>query len=172
MLEIGAVRHDNYTQDWIENDPIDLHSQHPAIRQQDFFDMPVGAYDVVSCSLVLNFVGDPTARGESLIGPTDPGRMLRLIHDQLEPKSTSLLFLVLPLPCVANSRYLDRSALIDIMASVGFELLRERAKPRGKVGYWLWGWRRGRNMEYRKKVLHEGRRRNNFAITLSPDPSA
>lgn len=70
MLEIGAVRHDNYAsqESWLINTPIDLHSQHPDILEQNFFDRPIPlspdeGYDVISCSLVLNFVGNPIQRG-------------------------------------------------------------------------------------------------------------
>ncbi|MGG6495965.1 UNVERIFIED_CONTAM: BMT2 family SAM-dependent methyltransferase, partial [Bacteroidetes bacterium 56_B9] len=87
-------------------------------------------FDIVSCSLVLNFVDDPHQRG----------RMLRLIHAHLRPLPSSLVFLVLPLPCVNNSRYLDRERLIAIMRAVGFKMEKERWKPDNKVGYWLWSW--------------------------------
>lgn len=70
MLEIGALTHDNYAtcSKWIENHPIDLNSRHPAISEEDFLgrDEPQTAseqFDVISCSLVLNFVPDPKDRG-------------------------------------------------------------------------------------------------------------
>jgi 25S rRNA (adenine2142-N1)-methyltransferase len=70
MLEIGAVSPSNYANcsTWIENHPIDVHSQHPHILQQDFFERPVPTleaehFDVISCSLVLNFLDDPQERG-------------------------------------------------------------------------------------------------------------
>lgn len=73
MLEIGAVSPHNYRgqETWIQNEPIDLHSTHPDILQQDFFARPLpdsdeGRKDIVSCSLVLNFVASPAARGEFL----------------------------------------------------------------------------------------------------------
>lgn len=49
--------------------PIDLHSQHPRILEQDFFTRPLPsaadeAFNVISCSLVLNFVDRPEDRGE------------------------------------------------------------------------------------------------------------
>lgn len=56
---------------WIVNTPLDLHSRHPQIEEQDFMDRPSPAqsgealYDVVSCSLVLNFVPSPEGRGQS-----------------------------------------------------------------------------------------------------------
>lgn len=70
VLEIGALVPDNYgAHSWIVNTPIDLHSRHPLITEQDFMQRPVPAlsdpvFDVVSCSLVLNFVPEPKDRGE------------------------------------------------------------------------------------------------------------
>lgn len=69
MLEIGALRPDNYASErWLKNTPIDLHSQHPSILEQDFFLRPLPrseeeSFDLISCSLVLNFVDDPARRG-------------------------------------------------------------------------------------------------------------
>jgi hypothetical protein len=70
MLEIGALSPCNHaaTMPWISNTPIDLNSQHPDILQQDFLHRPLPAsegekYDIVSCSLVLNFVPEPQSRG-------------------------------------------------------------------------------------------------------------
>ena len=167
------MRPDNYAShaSWITNTPIDIHSQHPDILQQDFFERPADQqFDVVSCSLVLNFVSDPLKRGECMIFATDVGEMLRLIHKQLKPATTSRLFLVLPLPCVTNSRYLDRDSMVEIMAHVGFELLRERFKTTGKVGYWLWGWRLpGEGSWSKKRIVNEGPKRNNFAILLDDE---
>ena len=69
LLEIGALTPNNYAKcKWIDNSPIDLNSQHPAIVQQDFFDRPLPKtdaerFDIISCSLVLNFVPEPGDRG-------------------------------------------------------------------------------------------------------------
>jgi 25S rRNA (adenine2142-N1)-methyltransferase len=70
LLEIGALTPDNYDScaKWIDNEPIDLHSQHPSITEQDFFERPIdpaNLFDLISCSLVLNFVPDPRQRGQS-----------------------------------------------------------------------------------------------------------
>lgn len=52
----------------MECQPIDLNSRHPAIRQQDFFLIDQAdnreKWDVISLSLVLNFVPEPKDRGE------------------------------------------------------------------------------------------------------------
>jgi hypothetical protein len=72
LLEIGALLPDNYAScsSWIKNHPIDLQSTQEGVLQQDFFDRPLpaipeDAFDVISCSLVLNFVSEPKDRGES-----------------------------------------------------------------------------------------------------------
>lgn len=71
MLEIGALRPDNLAarQAWISNTPIDLNSRHPEIEAQDFLTRPRACsdedrFDLISCSLVLNFVPSPNDRGE------------------------------------------------------------------------------------------------------------
>ncbi|KAK8843412.1 hypothetical protein IAR55_007069 [Kwoniella newhampshirensis] len=167
MLELGALTPSNYggCSAWIDNSPIDLHSQHPDILEQDFFQRPLPstedeAFDIISCSLVLNFVSDPQGRG----------RMLRLIHAQLKPRSDSLLFLVLPLPCLANSRYISISSCVALMRCVGFHLVKEQWKDGGKVGYWLWRWHQpgeeGVERWRRKVIDQDGPKKNNFAITL------
>ena len=101
------------------------------------------------------------------------GRMLSLIHAHLKPRATSLLFLVLPLPCPSNSRFMSIASLRNLMAAVGFELVRERWKKDGRLGYWLWQWRDAKP-EYRshweKRIMEEdGPNRNNFSILLSRD---
>ena len=69
LLEIGALKADNYRGcfSWIETTPIDLNAQDPGIRQQDFLQMREDEncceWDVLSLSLVLNFVPDPKERG-------------------------------------------------------------------------------------------------------------
>lgn len=72
MLEIGALSPKNHAakQPYINNTPIDLNSQHPDILAQDFLQRPLpktdeDKFDIVSCSLVLNFVPEPRDRGET-----------------------------------------------------------------------------------------------------------
>jgi hypothetical protein len=71
LLELGALYHDNYAScsSWIDNHPIDLKSNHPQVLEQDFFERPLPRdsldyFDIISCSLVLNFVSEPTQRGK------------------------------------------------------------------------------------------------------------
>lgn len=66
LLDVGAVSPDNYKRhaSWISAKPIDLNPQDPRIEKQDFLEMaPSAEFDVVSLSLVVNFVGDPKDRG-------------------------------------------------------------------------------------------------------------
>jgi 25S rRNA (adenine2142-N1)-methyltransferase len=66
---VGALKADNYRgcRSWIENTPIDLNAQDSGITQQDFLSMSEDEnackWDVLSLSLVLNFVPDPRERG-------------------------------------------------------------------------------------------------------------
>jgi 25S rRNA (adenine2142-N1)-methyltransferase len=72
LLEVGAVRPDNYggCASWLDVTAIDLHSRHPSILEQDFLLMDSSqlreSWDIVSLSLVLNFVPDGKDRGTYL----------------------------------------------------------------------------------------------------------
>ena len=73
LLDVGAVKPDNYHScaSWIDVTPIDLHSRHPSILEQDFLRMDQEshreAWDIISLSLVLNFVPDGRDRGTLLL---------------------------------------------------------------------------------------------------------
>jgi len=161
---VGALKPDNYKScnTWIDWTPIDLHSRHPQIQEQDFLKMDLKEHkqkwNTITLSLVLNFV--PV--------PNDRGRMLRLAHAMLTPDG--LLFLALPLPCVANSRYVTFDHLKSLMESVGFSEVKERWKKDGKMGYWLYRKSIPQDSQSvcafgKKTVLRTGQR-NNFAIIL------
>lgn len=165
LLEVGALRPDNYgtCSTWLECTPIDLHPLHPSIKEQDFLLMDKidnhEKWDIIGLSLVLNFVPEPQARGN----------MLKLAYTML--KSEAWLFLVLPLPCVFNSRYLDFDHMQRIMRKVGFVLRKEQWKREGKIIYWLF--QKGppqpandSNVQDKKVVLRKGRNRNNFTIIV------
>ncbi|KEP53884.1 nucleolus protein [Rhizoctonia solani 123E] len=171
LLEVGALKHDNYRScdSWVACSPIDLRSRHPEIKEQDFLKLDMdeneGKWDVVSLSLVVNFVPDAK----------DRGKMISIAHDILRAPNSSanggLLFLVLPTPCVANSRYMTADHLVSVCAQLGFTLVRDRCKPGGKVAYWLFArsdktFQTGRSFT-KKTVLREGSDRNNFSILLS-----
>ena len=176
MLEVGALKTDNACSrsGLFEMQRIDLHSQHPDIEQQDFMQMQLPkpenlceqGYDLVSLSLVVNFVGDPTQRGDmlkrvgSFLRPYTGGR------DELA-ECAPALFLVLPAPCVTNSRYLDEERLESIMESIGFK--RAKRKLSSKLVYYLWRYQprnNGMARVFKKEQLRSGSSRNNFAIVL------
>lgn len=171
-LEIGCLSAENaiLTSGMFGHiDRIDLNSQSPQILEQNFMERPLPTndserYEMISCSLVLNFVPTPKERGE----------MLKRITGFLkEPKDshsgTSSLFLVLPLPCITNSRYFNASLLLEVMESLGFkEVKYYEAK---KVAYWLYDWKGHHAMKrmppQKKKELHGGGTRNNFYVDVS-----
>lgn len=69
LLEVGAVKPDNYEGiPWIRVKPIDLHSRHPSIEEQDFLLLDemanTSSWHVISLSLVINFVPQPKDRGK------------------------------------------------------------------------------------------------------------
>ncbi|PWN22561.1 hypothetical protein BCV69DRAFT_236707, partial [Microstroma glucosiphilum] len=120
LLDVGALGGTAYTafEKWIDVTSIDLNPRGENVQQYDFFDFPVpkdeeDKFDVVCLSLVLNFVGDLNERGELLLHA----------HSYLS-SAGGYLYLVLPLPCVANSRYLDHTRLEEILDSTGWEVVK------------------------------------------------
>ncbi|KAL6249999.1 25S rRNA (adenine2142-N1)-methyltransferase [Rhinocladiella similis] len=167
ILEIGALSTTNAL-----NIPhattvrrIDLRSSAPGIEEMDFMRFPLPddpsgkgvwqgekGYDVLSLSLVLNYVPDARGRGDML------RRTTRFFADYM-PRSTSstrptstsgekrinylpCLFLVLPAPTLHNSRYLTPSHLDLIMSSLGYTRL--ETKTTQKLHYSLWRYDRDR----------------------------
>lgn len=168
LLEVGALKPDNYAScsSWIDVTPIDLRSRHAAIREQDFLEMGVnenqGRWDIISLSLVVNFVPEPR----------DRGRMLCLAHAFL--REAGLLFLVLPLPCVENSRYLTFELLQSLMTTVGFVETHKKWKQGGKMAYWLYRkverHTRSDSSPFRKRTMcRQGSSRNNFVILVQEE---
>ncbi|KAL2848461.1 putative methyltransferase-domain-containing protein [Aspergillus pseudoustus] len=150
---------------------IDLNSQGPGILKQDFMErpLPLGDEDrfhLISLSLVLNYVPDPVGRGEML-----KRCVAFLTESPLANSNTSMmpsLFLVLPAPCVINSRYLTEQRLEEIMSSIGFSLA--KSKQTSKLIYQLWEYSgKPQPKEFKKEILNPGRSRNNFAIIVKRD---
>ncbi|KAF5372927.1 hypothetical protein D9758_001744 [Tetrapyrgos nigripes] len=169
LLEVGALKPNNYAScsTWIDNTPMDLHSRHPAILEQDFLllnEENHEKWDLISLSLVLNFVPDALNRG----------RMLRLAYQFLLPGGH--LFVALPLSCLSNSRYLDFEHFNSLMTFLGFEEIEQKWRKGGKMVYFLF--RKLVDSERRqessskvpghlsKKVVKRQGNRNNFAILL------
>lgn len=177
MLEVGALRTDNACSrsGLFDITRIDLHSQHPDIETQDFMERPIptaeelndSGFDIVSLSLVVNYVGDATRRGEMLrrvssFLRTSPGE-----SESGEQRSMPSLFLVLPAPCVENSRYLNEQRLEAIMLSLGYQKVKR--KTSAKLVYYLWRYDAALNQGgklFKKAELRKGGSRNNFAIVI------
>ncbi|KAI9704678.1 MAG: hypothetical protein M1820_005426 [Bogoriella megaspora] len=155
---------------------IDLHSQHPSILEQDFMQRPLPQneeerFDVLSLSLVLNYVGSPEERGEMLrrCGEFLRRGAVRGIRQSGEvEKVLPYLFLVLPAPCVANSRYLTEERLEGIMEALGY--VKVRRKMSAKLVYYLWRFDGGREAGGERGIgkmeVNPGKNRNNFCVVL------
>ncbi|ODQ81254.1 hypothetical protein BABINDRAFT_47110 [Babjeviella inositovora NRRL Y-12698] len=166
-LEIGCLSSQNVisTCNFFSNVVrIDLRSQEPGILEQDFMKRPLPKSDkekvnLISCSLVLNFVPSPKDRGEML------KRFTKFLLPPMEGL-LSALFMVLPLPCVANSRYCNQETFKEILGSLGFSV--KEYHEATKVAYWLFEWNGETRFrkKFSKKEIHSGGKRNNFCIVL------
>ena len=178
LLEVGALSPYNACSrsKLFQIQRIDLHSQHASILEQDFMSRPVPSaddlehegFDLVSLSLVVNFVPDAAGRGEML---KRVRRFLRNTGKDNEDEQQQAffpgLFLVLPSSCVENSRYLDEKRLETIMRSLGYVLLRR--KMSNKLVYYFWKYEAeplARSIVFKKEEVRKGGGRNNFAIVL------
>lgn len=85
LLDVGALTGTAYAAyPWLDVTSIDINPRAPHVIQSDFFDFepPSGEeenppYDVVSLSLVVNFIGDLHKRGEH-----EPRRGCALTYDE------------------------------------------------------------------------------------------
>lgn len=166
VLEIGCLSADNAISQHpkqIHMTRIDLNAQSPDIQQQDFLERPVPTseddfFEGISCSLVLNFV--PLA---------DRARFLNHLATFLPPSTDTKrwLFLVLPSPCVLNSRYMTQEILLDMLGALGFSMCVSKLTDR--MAYWLLQ-RTGPTLAgktFKKQERRKGSNRNNFWIPLS-----
>ncbi|WFD32736.1 25S rRNA (adenine(2142)-N(1))-methyltransferase [Malassezia sp. CBS 17886] len=176
ILDIGAIAGTAYAKwkHWVNTTSIDLNPRAAHVHRADFFEWPVPAadgerYDVVGLSLVVNFVGDLAQRGA----------MLLHAHQYLH--TGGYVYLVLPLACVQNSRYLTHDHLRAIVQSAGYRVTRQedsarltrwllqqvpssRAPPRtlqeARDQFWD-------GCVYKKRELVPGTHLNNFCILMS-----
>ncbi|MCJ1293492.1 hypothetical protein MMC34_005047 [Xylographa carneopallida] len=183
LLEVGALSIDNACSrsGYFDVERIDLHSQHADILEQDFMKRPVPernvlheeGFDVVSLSLVVNYVGDAKERGDMLRRAGSFMRMRRDI-DRMENLGKGItedpfpaLFLVLPAPCVLNSRYLDEETLERLVMNEGYDLAQKKLSK--KLVYYLWRFRGAEQKQrqlFRRVELRPGGARNNFSIVM------
>lgn len=176
MLEVGALSTTNECSrsQLFGMERIDLNSQGGGITQQDFMERPLPKddserFDIISLSLVLNFVPDVQGRGKMLLRTLEflrePG-----IHGADLDKFFPSLFLVLPAPCVTNSRYMDEPKLESIMTSLGYT--KTESKLTQKLVYYLWTRTTSGTpkTKFTKTQIRTGGSRNNFAIVLDGHP--
>jgi 25S rRNA (adenine2142-N1)-methyltransferase len=172
MLEVGALSTNNAVSrsHAFQVERIDLNSQSEGITQQDFMKRPLPKddsekFDIISLSLVLNYVPDGAGRGDMLL------RTLKFLHTA-PPALNDLaewfpsLFLVLPSPCVSNSRYMDEARLEAIMESLGYVMVKKKLS--NKLVYYLWRLSCF-NLEpvsWKKEEIRAGKSRNNFSVVL------
>jgi len=171
-LEVGALSIQNEISKYpnrIAMTRIDLNSQGPGIEKQDFMQRPLPStrtecFDLISLSLVLNYVPEAPQRGEMLKRIT---KFLRR-QDALKNTDTAVfpaLFLVLPLPCVENSRYLDDALLQNIMMNLGFTLTQQKKTP--KLCYYLFHFNgNATKTKTGKRKVRDGPAMNNFCIVV------
>ncbi|RDW89531.1 25S rRNA adenine-N(1) methyltransferase [Coleophoma cylindrospora] len=174
MLEVGALSTGNACSRsrLFGMERIDLNSQSEGIKQQDFMERPLPrdeteTFDIISLSLVLNYVPDAVGKGEML------RRTLKFLKPATSMQNPELaeffpsLFLVLPAPCVNNSRYMDEARLESIMRSLEYELVKKKIS--NKLLYHLWRRVAGAGpakVLFKKEEIRTGKDRNNFAIVL------
>jgi len=167
VLEVGALSTKNACSRTpaLDVTRIDLNSQEPGILKQDFMERPLPSKDeerfnLISLSLVLNYVPDATGRGEML------KRCVKFLTSLCSISFTPTLFLVLPVACIDNSRYLTEERLLEILASLGFHLV--ESKRTNKLIYQLWHYTGNSSRRtFKKEMLNPGHKRNNFAIILN-----
>lgn len=135
------------------------------IIQQDFMERPIpktdnDRFDLISCSLVLNFVPTPIERGS----------MCLRFSEFLRKDRPSYLFIVLPLPCINNSRYMTLDYFTEMFASLGYKRIKYHGTK--KICYFLFLFNEDNKPKEsfknysRKHKLKDGPSMNNFSITL------
>ncbi|KAH3679613.1 hypothetical protein WICMUC_000845 [Wickerhamomyces mucosus] len=160
-LEIGSLSTKNVISKFAQTTRIDLNSNEPGILKQDFMERPTpkeskDRFNIVSCSLVLNFV--PNAR--------DRGKMMQRFQEFLKKDDKcAILFIVLPLSCITNSRYCDKDLFTNIVTTLGFEIIKYHEAK--KLVYVALKWTgKIKKRKFPKVELHDGPSMNNFCIII------
>lgn len=174
MLEVGALSTNNACSrsGFFDMVRIDLRSQEPGIQEQDFMERRLPEddsqrFDVISLSLVLNFVPSPAGRGEMLRRAAIFLRSGPVSSSSSTDGYLPALFIVLPRPCLSNSRYFSAERFDELMFTLGYTKVEERFAQ--KLAYSLW--RRERSPPearavFPKRAICPGANRNNFCIVL------
>ncbi|TYZ63659.1 hypothetical protein PybrP1_006792 [[Pythium] brassicae (nom. inval.)] len=158
VLEVGAINTQLLSCPWLDVRAIDLNSRHERIEQRDFFDLaPAGDFRVLVSSMVLNCVPDAESRG----------RMLQLMHAHLQPGG--LAFLMVPLLCLRNSKFMTYARFVAILRAVGFAVRETKDSP--KVAFFCLekqpeGVASSVAPRFPQKLLAHGDKRNDFSVVL------
>lgn len=91
--------------------------------------------------------------------------MLTHAHSYLKP--SGLLYLVLPLPCLTNSRYMSHVRFTSILTTLGWTSVKQFDSP--KLTYWLLrsnGPSNGDGKVWKREEVRAGVRRNNFCVIV------
>lgn len=175
LLEVGALSTKNACSmsGLFNSVHIDLHSQEPGIEQQDFMERPIPRdksekFDIISLSLVVNFVPDAATRGKML------QRTLSFLDKTTEVGTATKVdsvfpsvFMVLPRSCFENSRYMTEKRFEEIMNALGYSRIQRKMTQKLAYSLWLMGGTPGTPTAiFPKKEINPGRTRNNFVITL------
>jgi 25S rRNA (adenine2142-N1)-methyltransferase len=165
LLDVGAImNHYKPYASWISCTAIDLHSMDAEVKQIDFFDFVRTCerqFRVVVLSLVVNFVGAPVLKGKMLIDCED---LVEL---------GGLLYIVLPLACLQNSRYLKHTRFVQMLRSLGFVLRGHHTST--KLAFYVFERSeegRTQHRNFSKKLCRAGKERNNFCILIKHDDIA
>ena len=175
LLEIGAINtqlldaSQTRRQYLLNVRAIDLHAMDKRIEEADFLRLPLhdvkrnsedGGYDVIVCSMVINCVPTPSARGEM---------MCRLYHF-LRPGG--LLFLTLPRTCLRLSPYMDAADFGQLLTDLGLAICETKESP--KIAFFVcqrvvqrpWDGTRWTKLHRR----HQGAKfTNDFSIVLNKE---
>ncbi|CAI4059964.1 hypothetical protein SUVZ_04G3530 [Saccharomyces uvarum] len=161
-LEIGSLSSENRISRcglFGEVVRIDL-QEHEGVVKQDFMERPPpetenDRFDLISCSLVLNFVKNHK----------DRGAMCHRMIEFLKPQG--YIFIVLPQACVAHSRYCNESLLQKLFASIGLTLINSHQSD--KLYYCLYQLQKAPSQpkhSSKRVKINDGPGLNNFGITL------
>lgn len=126
MLEIGSLSTKNAcsTSGLFEIERIDLFSEDDAILQQDFMERPLpkfekDQFDIISLSLVLNFLPTAVDRGDMLKRTCQflDTRAPRTMPEKLK-ENFPALFMVVPASCITKSRYMNEVGELEVIMSL------------------------------------------------------
>lgn len=194
LVDVGAISGTAYAK-WpmMKAFSIDLNPRADSVLKWDWLELvpqdlklEPNTLDIVALSLVLNFQGELEKRADMILHshlflkPEGkvcgfcscdllPRPQLNTITTTMDCCSSCLrqLYIVLPLACLNNSRYLTHKHFKSMLRSFGFGAVLKQHDS-AKLSYWLLqrdgaeaGWD---GQTFKKAEIRAGVKRNNFAI--------